>query len=51
MPKKTLVFGASINPDRYSYLAIVRLFDKGHPVVAFGLNEGVVHGVKIDNKL
>ncbi len=34
--KKTLVLGASDNPARYSYLAIQRLRDHGHPVVALG---------------
>ncbi|MBS1663202.1 MAG: CoA-binding protein [Bacteroidetes bacterium] len=34
--KKTLVLGASDNPDRYSYLAMNRLRVKGHPVVAIG---------------
>jgi predicted CoA-binding protein len=35
-PKKTLVLGASDNPDRYSYLAVNRLRDHGHPVVGIG---------------
>lgn len=35
-PKKTLVLGASDNPSRYSYLAIQRLHQHGHPVVAIG---------------
>jgi predicted CoA-binding protein len=34
--KKTLVIGASDNPQRYSYLAMNRLRGKGHPVVAIG---------------
>ncbi len=34
--KKTLVLGASDNPERYSYLAVNRLRGKGHPVVAIG---------------
>jgi uncharacterized protein len=34
--KKTLVLGASSNPERYSFLAINRLRDHGHPVVAIG---------------
>jgi uncharacterized protein len=34
--KKTLVLGASENPERYSNMAIVRLRGKGHPVVAIG---------------
>lgn len=34
--KLTVVLGASPNPERYSYLAVNRLKDKGHPVVAIG---------------
>ena len=34
--KKTLVLGASDNPERYSNMAIMRLRGKGHPVVAIG---------------
>jgi hypothetical protein len=51
MKKKTLVFGASTNPSRYSYLAIHRLVNVGHEVVAFGLRNGNVAGVEIDTKL
>ncbi|MBK8565975.1 MAG: CoA-binding protein [Saprospiraceae bacterium] len=45
--KKTLVIGASTNPDRYSYLAINSLKKHGHEVVAIGRKEGEVNGVKI----
>jgi len=45
--KKTLVLGASENPDRYSYRAINSLVRQGHPVVAVGLKEGRVAGVDI----
>jgi predicted CoA-binding protein len=45
---KTLVIGASENPVRYSNLAIRRLKDHGHEVVALGLKEGEVAGVKIE---
>ena len=45
--KKTLVLGASQNPDRYSYLAMNRLKQKGHDVVAVGLKEAVVNGMEI----
>ena len=49
--KKTLVFGASLNPDRYSNLAVNRLNLAGANVLAFGLKEGVVSGVQIDASL
>jgi uncharacterized protein len=45
--KKTLVLGASENPGRYSYLAIKRLLQEHHPVVAIGKTNGHVHGIDI----
>ena len=45
--KKTLVLGASLNPSRYSYLAIIRLREKGHNVVAIGKHKGKVSDVEI----
>ncbi len=45
--KKTLVLGASDNPQRYSYKAITALLRKGHPVVAVGNRETSVLGVDI----
>ena len=47
LTKKTLVIGASMNPSRYSYLAINRLVAHQHPVVAIGLKEGIVSNVPI----
>jgi len=49
--KKTLVFGASLKPNRYSNLAIHRLVDYGVETLAFGLGEGEVSGVKLSNSL
>ena len=46
--KKTLVLGASKNPDRYSFIAINRLRKYGHPVVAIGRRQSVVADVPID---
>jgi uncharacterized protein len=46
--KKTLVLGASDNPSRYSYLAIQRLRNHGHPVVAVGRKPSQVSDVLID---
>ena len=45
--KKTLVLGASLNPGRYSNLAINRLVDNGIETEAFGLREGVVRDVPV----
>ncbi|MDP5062337.1 MAG: CoA-binding protein [Maribacter sp.] len=49
--KKTLVFGASLKPNRYSNLAIRRLVDSGIETLAYGLSEGVISGVNISNNL
>ncbi|RYY52469.1 MAG: CoA-binding protein [Chitinophagaceae bacterium] len=45
--KKTLVLGASDNPERYSCLAIERLRSHGHPVVAVGRKNAGVRDVEI----
>lgn len=45
--KKTLVIGASPNPARYSFLAVRRLKQHGHEVVAIGARDGEVDGVPI----
>jgi predicted CoA-binding protein len=48
--KKTLVLGASENPQRYSNLAIHRLLAHDHPVVAIGKKAGQVHGIHISTE-
>jgi hypothetical protein len=48
--KKTLVIGASLKPTRYSNLAINRLVNSKHTVVAIGLRKGVVAGVAISTE-
>ena len=45
--KKTIVVGASPKPERYSYKAVVRLKQYGHPVYAFGLREADIEGIPI----
>ncbi|MBS1495258.1 MAG: CoA-binding protein [Bacteroidetes bacterium] len=45
--KKTLVLGASANPARYSYLAINKLRDHHHEVVAIGKKTAIVSDVTI----
>ena len=45
--KKTLVLGASLNPGRYSNMAINRLVQYGNPVEAVGLRTGTVAGIEI----
>ena len=44
--KKTLVIGASENPERYSHKAMNMLEEYGHPVVAIGGRSGQVGGVR-----
>jgi predicted CoA-binding protein len=48
--KKTLVLGASENPARTSYLAINRLKNNQHPVVAIGKKKGMVAGIVIETE-
>ena len=50
MKIKTLVIGASTNPNRYSNIAIKRLLDKNIAVVALGLRKGKVLDVAIDDQ-
>lgn len=40
--KKTVVIGASDNPERVSYQAVQRLVKMGHEVVAVGIREGKI---------
>ncbi|MCU0362740.1 MAG: CoA-binding protein [Bacteroidales bacterium] len=40
--KKTLVLGASPNPDRYSYRAVKSLQRREIPVIAVGRREGMI---------
>ena len=46
--KKTIVLGASPNPERYSFKAIVALRSKGHDVIAVGKRTGVVSDTEIE---
>ena len=48
--KKTLVLGASMNPNRYSNLAINRLINYGHKVEAVGLRRGEIAGITISTE-
>ncbi|MCW3070492.1 MAG: CoA-binding protein [Bacteroidetes bacterium] len=45
--KKTVVIGASENPDRYAYKATIALQNHQHQVVPVGLKEGQINGIKI----
>ncbi len=50
MKNKTLVLGASENPDRYSNKVILSLLSKGKAVMAIGKIPGNVKGVEIQTK-
>ncbi|MFN0037455.1 MAG: CoA-binding protein [Saprospiraceae bacterium] len=45
--KKTLVLGATPNPERYAYLATMRLAQHGHEAVPVGIRKGEIEGIKI----
>lgn len=46
---KTLVIGASLNPERYSFKAVEMLRHFGHEVTAFGPKTGSIGDVLIEN--
>ena len=45
--KNTVILGASNNPERYSYMATVKLKAHGHKVYPVGEKEGEIEGEKI----
>jgi len=47
MSKKTVVIGASDNPERYAYKATIALQGKGHEVIPVGIKDGEINGLKI----
>jgi hypothetical protein len=49
--KKTLVLGGSPNPTRYSYLAINKLRDHNHPVIAIGKRSAQVADITIHQEM
>lgn len=44
---KTLVLGASPNPERYSYKAVMALVKNGYEVAAIGKRKGYIGSVQI----
>jgi predicted CoA-binding protein len=48
--KNTLILGASMNPSRYSHLALQRLRMYKHPVFAVGKKKGAVLDVMIETE-
>lgn len=47
--KKTIVLGASTNPQRVSHEAVLRLKAKGYQVVPVGIKKGDIGGIDIVN--
>jgi hypothetical protein len=45
--KKTLILGASTNPEKYAFLAAERLTKYGHEIVPVGVKAGEVMGKTI----
>lgn len=50
MKKKTLVLGASANPERISYLAVQRLSKQQYPVIALGNKKGRIGDIEIETE-
>jgi predicted CoA-binding protein len=48
--KKTLVLGASDNPERYSFLAVNFLRNSGHPVAAIGRRKTKVGDTEVETE-
>lgn len=48
--KKTLIIGASNNPERYAYKAAERLLHHGHEIELLGLRNDEIFGRKIDTE-
>ncbi len=47
MKDKTLIIGASVKPDRYSYKAAEKLLANGHDIYMLGHKEGVLFDLPI----
>ena len=47
MNKKTVVIGASDNPERYSYKATIALQKHNHEVIHIGIRKGIINGLEI----
>lgn len=46
---KTLIIGASTNPERYSFKAAHSLLNNGYEIVLFGVKKGELNGHIIEN--
>lgn len=48
---KTLILGATPNPNRYAFIAANKLVQHGHEIVNVGIKQGEVAGAEILNGL
>jgi len=48
--KKTIVLGASAHPSRYSNMAMNKLKNHGHEVIAIGRRNEETNGIKINSQ-
>ncbi len=46
---RTVVLGASPNPDRYAYRAVKLLVENNHEVIAVGIKQGNIGNIQIQN--
>lgn len=49
--KRTVIIGASTNPERYSYKAAHKLSEHGHEICLIGIKSGELLGVPIHTDL
>jgi uncharacterized protein len=47
--KKTMILGATTNPERYAYIATQRLQKAGYEVLLVGKKKGEIEGITIEN--
>ncbi|WGH76532.1 CoA-binding protein [Tenacibaculum tangerinum] len=50
MKKRTLVLGASLNPNKYSNIAIKRLIERNIETLAIGIRKGSIGNVIIETE-
>ena len=47
MNKKTVIIGASDNPERYAYKAAISLLNHQHEILLLGKRSGNINGIEI----
>ena len=50
MSKKTVIIGASDNPERYAYLAAISLLKHQHEIILLGKRSGIINGIEINKE-